>query len=95
MTLQGAGSYRRPVGGPMRSPVDGQRVAMRVFVSREARTGWNEASTRFGTTVSALVEALGLIALRVMAGDIDVPPQGQAIIDQAKAIDADRRRRRP
>lgn len=53
-----------------------------------ARSGWDRACGRHGTTLTALVESIGQALLE---GDAWVPAE---VIDRARAIDRERHSRR-
>lgn len=63
-----------------------QRLSARV--SDGARRGWDRATTRHGSTFTALIEALGLA---LDEGAWDVPAE---LADRAQSIDRDRFSRR-
>jgi hypothetical protein len=75
-------------------------VSRRFFggeITDEARAGWDAWLTRQGITVAALLEAIGL-----QLGDdprMDMPyemqpPHVRVVIDRAKAVQAERKKRR-
>jgi hypothetical protein len=65
---------------------------MTLRLSDEARAGWDRACGMAGVTLTALVEAIGLELHRT--GGKALGDRGPDLVEAAKAIDLERRRRR-
>jgi hypothetical protein len=61
-----------------------------VRVSDEARDQWKDFADRYGVSVSALLEAM---SLRLPPPAVELDPRMVAVIEEARAIDVERRRR--
>ncbi len=62
-----------------------------VRLSDEARDLWTEFAARHGVSVSALLEAMALSM--TARADTPLTPEQRAVIEEARAIDVERRRR--
>lgn len=66
-------------------------VAMTVSISNDAREGWHDFARSQGVSVTALAEAIGFA---FTALDMDrIPARLRAAVEEARAIDAERRSR--
>lgn len=63
-------------------------MGLHASVSDEARDGWQQFAAAHGVSVTALIEAIG-----IRLADMEPPGDWSAIIEEARAIDAERRRR--
>jgi hypothetical protein len=61
-----------------------------VRISDDARDQWKDYADRHGVSVSALLEAM---AERLPPPDSELDPRMVAVIEEARAIDVERRRR--
>lgn len=66
------------------------RANLHVRLSEEARAGWERACLRYGITLSAYIESIGIELAR---NDVRTD-QGMDVIERARQIDLDRRSRR-
>lgn len=64
---------------------------MTVSISDEARDGWRDFANHHGVSITALAEAIGL-GFSTLKDD-EVPPRLALAIEEARAIDAERRSR--
>lgn len=71
-----------------------ERVALpKVWISPESRDGWDAFCLNYGVTRSAVIEALGLVMVDMVAGRLLTTRATWAVIERAKAVDQERRRR--
>lgn len=71
-----------------------ERVPLaKVWISPESREGWEAFCLNYGVTRSAVLEAIGLVMTDMVAGRLPVTRATVAIVERAKAVDQERRRR--
>lgn len=71
-----------------------ERRSINCRISVEAYEIWRELCEQYGTSLTALLEAIAL-EHRQLLGDEERGPAETAIVDHARRIDAQRRARRP
>ncbi|MCU0270399.1 MAG: hypothetical protein MUF83_17375 [Acidimicrobiales bacterium] len=70
----------------------GSRKAIHAYLTQEAHDSWHDVAAEHGVSVSALLEAIGQFWTESSNGD-GAQLQRDALVKQARRIDADRRRR--
>ncbi|MEZ5228103.1 MAG: hypothetical protein R2710_15950 [Acidimicrobiales bacterium] len=70
------------------------RRALHAYVSNEAHERWHDFAAEQGVSVSAVLEALASHVLGVVDGDSEAGGL-RSVVQEARRIDAQRRRRRP
>ena len=65
------------------------RKALHAYMSDEAHETWHEYAARMGVSVSGLLEALA------DQGALDSFAEASEVVQDARRVDTDRRRRRP
>lgn len=68
-----------------------ERIAVTIRLSPEARRGWDKVTVAQGVTLTALVEAIGLVFDET---GLSLLPAAGMVVARAMAIDAERRERR-
>ncbi len=76
----------RPETGSASSTSD--RKALHAYMSDEAHETWHDYAARMGVSVSGLLEALA------DQGALDTFNEGSEVVQNARRVDTDRRRRR-
>jgi hypothetical protein len=74
----------------LRTLMDPTTTAVTVRLSDAARAGWEDVCLAHGVTLTALVESIGCTFAET---GITLLPAAMMVIDRARQIDADRRRR--
>ena len=71
-----------------------ERRALHAYLSPEAHDAWHEFAAEEGVSVSGLLEAYGRELVPVVEGKATMRKDHQALVKEARKIDAARRRRR-
>jgi len=73
--------------------VASRRQALHVLLSETAQRGLRDYSDRHGMSISALVEAIGILLAGELSGDLPNAELGHIVVETARTIDVERRAR--
>ena len=71
-----------------------ERRALHAYLSEASHDAWHDFAAEQGVSVSGMLEAYGLELVDVVAGKAKPRKDQQVLVEQARKIDAARRRRR-
>jgi hypothetical protein len=71
-----------------------ERRALHAYLTPESHDAWHDFAAENGVSVSGMLEAYGLELVEIVNGAAKPRKDQQALVDQARKIDAVRRRRR-